>query len=109
MCTAFTDYHPTDNTYDTYSVSDVNTANSWQFFWNGTSLGTKSYDFTQGYNVIGTERKTGDGGRAKFHDLKEYHDGNGWTVWNTLSLYKDNDPGWKLDIVDGHTGNVVLQ
>ncbi|NYD42693.1 hypothetical protein [Nocardioides panaciterrulae] len=109
QCTAFTTYHPDDDTFDTYSVSDVNTANTYQFFWNGTSLGTHSYDFTQGYNAVGTERKSDDPGKAKFHDLNEFHEGNGWTVWNTLSLYSDNDSDWKLDIVDGHTGNVVTQ
>lgn len=113
-CAIFSTYHPTEATYDTYSVSDVNTANSYQYFWNGTSLGTvTNSDFTQGYNDFATERPQtiDDPGKGHFHNLKEYHDGNGWTVWNTLALQHDSDGGFKLKLppVDNHTGDVVPQ
>lgn len=97
---------PNEGAYDTMQVSDTNANSNWGVAWNSTNLVSDSInmDFTQGYSLTGMERGgSTDSGYARWVNLQEYHDGNGWSLWDNASLNSDTDPAYHYSRVNAYT------
>lgn len=85
--------------WDTFRVSDTDANTYWGSYINGESLQPAgvNMDFSQGYSITAMERGAStDSGRARWHNLSEYHDGNGWSSWDNAALGRDADPDYFL-------------
>jgi hypothetical protein len=111
QCGVWTGRHPLEGQYDAFRASDINANTYWGSYFNGEALQPDgiNMDFSKSYNAVGSERGgAADDGTARFHQLNEYHDGNGWTIWNGLTDdAPGHNPGYHLDVVNTYTGNVV--
>lgn len=90
--------------WDTFRTSDTNADTKWDFFLNGTNQlpGGRDLDFAKGWSTAGRERHAADSGRARWHNLSEFHDGNGWSSWDDAEPHFDNDPDYYHQRLDAN-------
>ncbi len=84
--------------FDTFRVSDINADTQWGAELNDSSMnpGFVDLDFAQGRSYAAMERgASADNGGARWYDLSEYHDANGWTNWDNAMNGYDSDPGYR--------------
>jgi hypothetical protein len=108
-CHVWEDRHPRSGQYDYFRVSDLNANSYWGSYFNQEELQPNGIDmdFSRGFNGIGTERgHSNDSCYARWSDLQEYHDSNGWTTWNDPSPGVDRDPDCYRDVIDINTVSV---
>jgi hypothetical protein len=105
-CGVWTSHLPTEDAYSTFRASDIDANTYWGSYFNGTSLQPNgvNMDFARGHSVTGMERgATADSGFARWNNLEEYHDANGWTNWDNASQWVDRDPAYHFHRIDAHT------
>ena len=44
-----------------------------------------------------------DSGYARWNNLEEYHDGNGWSNWEDATKLVDNDPDYYHNRINAYT------
>jgi hypothetical protein len=109
-CRVWENRHPVSGQYDAFRASDINSNTYWGSYLNGEERQPDgvNMDFARGWNYLGMERgHRDDGGFARFNELQEYHDGNGWTRSDDLSPCCETDPDYHLDVINDYTGRVV--
>jgi hypothetical protein len=106
QCRVWTSPTPTEAQYDTLQVSDTNANSYWGSYFNGGNLQPNgiNMDFARGWSTVAMERGgTNDDGYARWNELSEYHDGNGWSYWDNGTQVVDNDPAYHLEMLNVHS------
>lgn len=101
--------HPTPGNWEQFRASDVNANTYFGSWWKGQELQPNGIDlsFSAGHGAINMERGgSNDSGLAKFNNVQEYRDANGWTNFDHLGIYYDHDVDYDLHTPDGHTGRI---
>ncbi len=98
---------PTEGTFETLQVSDTNANTYWGCYFNGAQLQPNgvNMDFARGWSVVSMERGwSSDSGYGRWEEIREYHDGNGWTYWDNATAITagDTDPGYDMVVVNAH-------
>jgi hypothetical protein len=61
-------------------------------------------DFNRGIGVVNMERGHWDDlGYARFDDIHEYHDGNGWSLTDDMQVWYDHDNGYNFTAPNAYT------
>lgn len=108
-CGVWSARKPSTNQFHVLEVSDTNKNTVWGMYLDGTSLAGSgiNLDFAQGISFTGMERgSSADSGDARWYELNEYHQGNGWTRWDS-PYGSDHDPQWNWRRINAFT--VVTQ
>jgi hypothetical protein len=107
-CKVWSSPTPTEGNDDAMRVSDTNANTYWGSYFLGNALQPNgvNMDFSRGWSIVGMERgASSDSGYAKWSELQEYHDGNGWSYWDVPTAWSVNprDPNYSFIKIDYRT------
>ena len=88
-----------------FRASDINRNYYWGAWYDGHEWQPNGVlmDFNSSRNAVSMERATSsDTGYAKFTDMSEYHDVNGWTHWDNIGTGTDADPTYSPHYPNHH-------
>lgn len=103
--------NPAGGQYDSFRVSDTDGNSRWGAWWNGSERQPNGVllEFNQGISYAATERSVAsDNCYARWLDLEEYHDGNAWSPWDSLTFTLNDNPGCHSVKESADTGKVVV-
>lgn len=98
--------------YDYLRASDVDGNTYWGGYFNGFEMQPNgvNLDFAKGFNYAGAEQgDANDNGFARFNDLDEYHDGNGWSNWDDFQVdsFASSNPGWRWNRLTDNSASII--